>query len=74
MGARRWRVRGLPKNLPVGVLKVNLVVATEKSFHVYSFDLYAARAREHFLARATAERHVPENTLKGDGWGQAPLN
>lgn len=65
-GVRRWRVRGLPKNLAVGVLKVNLMVATEESFHVDTFDLYAARAREHFLARAAAELHVPENTLKGE--------
>jgi len=64
--ARRWRVRGLPKNLAVGVLKVNLMVATEESFHVDTFDLYAARAREHFLARATAELHVPEQMLKGE--------
>jgi len=64
--ARRWRVRGLPKNLAVGVLKVNLMVGTDDSFHVDTFDLYAARAREHFLARAAAELHVPEHTLKGE--------
>jgi hypothetical protein len=65
-GDRRWRVRGLPKNLAVGVLKVNLMVATEESFHVDTFDLYAARAREHFLVRAAAELHVPEQMLKGE--------
>ena len=43
--ARRWRVRGLPKNLAVGVLKVNLMVANELAFHVDTLDLYAAKAR-----------------------------
>ena len=68
---RRWRVRGLPKpfdrlRTAVGMLKVNLMVGAEESFHVDTFDLYAARAREHFLARAAAELHAPEQTLKGE--------
>ena len=76
-GARRWRVRGLPKpfdrlRTTVAMLKVNLMVGSfdkssgEDAFHVDTFDLYAARAREHFLARAAAELHVPEQTLKGE--------
>ena len=78
---RRWRVRGLPKNLAVGVLKVNLMVASgvaedgaaqnkiygaPSAFHVDTFDLYAARAREHFLARAAAELRLGQETLKSE--------
>ena len=50
--ARRWRVRGLPKNLAVGVLKVNVMVSNEGGgFHVDTLDLYAARARAAFVSR-----------------------
>ncbi|MHA6834206.1 CHC2 zinc finger domain-containing protein [Ralstonia pseudosolanacearum] len=62
--ARRWRVRGLPKNLAVGVLKVNLMVATELAFHVDTLDLYAARARAVFVQQAAGELRVPEAVLK----------
>ncbi len=62
--ARRWRVRGLPKNLAVGVLKVNMMVATELAFHVDTLDLYAARARAVFVQQAAGELRMPEAVLK----------
>lgn len=62
--ARRWRVRGLPKNLAVGVLKVNLMVANDLAFHVDTLDLYAARARAVFVQQAAGELRVPEAVLK----------
>ena len=53
---RRWRVRGLPKNLAVGVLKVNVMVSDEHGgFHVDTLDLYAARARAVFVQQAMIE-------------------
>lgn len=65
--ARRWRVRGLPKNLAVGVLKVNLMVSDgEGRFHVDTLDLYAARARAAYVAQAHAELGVADETLKTD--------
>jgi DNA primase catalytic core len=65
-GARRWRVRGLPKNLAVGVLKVNVMVSAEDVFHVDTLDLYNARARAVFLTQASIELRAPEDTLKGE--------
>ncbi|NIA58000.1 toprim domain-containing protein, partial [Massilia sp. TW-1] len=62
--ARRWRVRGLPKNLAVGVLKVNLMVANELAFHVDTLDLYGAKARAVFVQQAAGELRVPEAALK----------
>jgi len=62
--ARRWRVRGLPKNLAVGVLKVNLMVGNEQAFHVDTLDLYAAKARAVFVQQAAGELRVPEGVLK----------
>lgn len=62
--ARRWRVRGLPKNLAVGVLKVNLMVGNELAFHVDTLDLYASKARAVFVQQAAGELRVPEGVLK----------
>jgi DNA primase catalytic core len=63
---RRWRVRGLPKNLAVGVLKVNVMVFNESSFYVDTLDLYAARARANFVEQAAIELHVKEEVLKAE--------
>jgi DNA primase len=65
--ARRWRVRGLPKNLAVGVLKVNVMVSAEDGrFHVDTLDLYAARARAVFVQQAASELGIGEGVLKTD--------
>jgi DNA primase len=61
---RRWRVRGLPKNLAIGVLKVNLLVANDTAFHVDTLDLYAARNRTQFVQQAAIELRVSESVLK----------
>ena len=64
---RRWRVRGLPKNLSVGVLKVNVMVSnTDGCFHVDTLDLYAARARGAFVQQAASELGQNEGILKTD--------
>jgi DNA primase len=67
--ARRWRVRGLAKNLAYEVLKVNVLVAQGGeggNFHVDTFDLYAARARVAYLTQAAAELGLSEDVLKSD--------
>jgi DNA primase len=64
--ARRWRVRGLAKNLAYEVLKVNVLVAQAENFHVDTFDLYAARARSAYLTQAAAELGTAEDVLKAD--------
>ncbi|TSJ88233.1 CHC2 zinc finger domain-containing protein [Chitinimonas sp. BJB300] len=63
---RRWRIRGLPKNLAVGVLKVNLMVSQADAFHVDTLDLYAARARAVFVQQAAAELRMQEAVLKAE--------
>lgn len=65
--ARRWRVRGLPKNLAVGVLKVNVMVSNgDGGFHVDTLDLYAARTRVAFVQQASSELGIGEGVLKTD--------
>ena len=64
--ARRYRVRGLAKNLSYASLKVNLLVSAGEAFFVDTLDLYAARARAAFVAQAAAELCVAEPLLKTD--------
>ena len=64
--ARRYRVRGLAKNLAVDVLKVNLLVGSGESFHVDTLDLYSAKQRAAYLAQAAIETGIDERLLKTD--------
>jgi len=64
--ARRYRVRGLAKNLSYDVLKVNVLVAKGEAFFVDTLDLYAARARAAYITQAAVELMVPEGVVKTD--------
>jgi hypothetical protein len=68
---RRYRVRGLQKNLAYEVLKVNVLVSRAEasageSVHVDTFDLYQARHRTAFARCAAAELGVSEDIIKAD--------
>jgi DNA primase len=81
-GPRRYRVRGLEKNLSYESLKVNLLAATPmveidqsghpdesarpQAVHVDTLDLYQARARAAFVKSAAAELGIAEEIIKGD--------
>ena len=65
-GDRRYRIRGLDKNLSPNQLKVNLLVNREAALHVDSFDLYAAKARAGFIKQAAIELCLKEAVIKAD--------
>jgi hypothetical protein len=71
-GDRRYRVRGLEKNLSYEVLKVNVLASRPaidsagESVHVDTFDLYQARHRAAFVKQAAAELGVAEDIIKAD--------
>lgn len=65
-GDRRYRVRGLAKNLSAEVLKVNVLASKGEAYHVDSFDLYAARARAHYIGQAAKELACREDAIKLD--------
>jgi DNA primase catalytic core len=75
-GARRYRVRGLEKNLSFEALKVNVLVSTAvrdelgveagKAVHIDTLDLYQARARTAFVTAAAAQLTVAEEVIKAD--------
>ncbi|HEU4602912.1 MAG TPA: CHC2 zinc finger domain-containing protein, partial [Steroidobacteraceae bacterium] len=69
-GDRRYRVRGLEKNLSYEVLKVNVLASRSieggESVHVDTFDLYQARHRATFVKQAAVELGVAEDIIKAD--------
>ena len=76
-GERRYRVRGLPKQL-TEALKVNVLVtcsgaqdltpaaAAEAGLHVDTLDLYQAKARAAFAKLASLELSVEESVIQHD--------
>lgn len=69
---RRYRVRGLAKNLAVEVMKVNLLVSvgadngTDNAFYVDTLDLYSAKQRWAYVTQAAQETRQDEKLLKSD--------
>jgi DNA primase catalytic core len=65
-GERRYRVRGLIKNLSYDVMKVNVLVGHGDHYFVDTLDLYAARHRALFLKQAMLDVGIAEDVLKKD--------
>jgi DNA primase len=70
-GDRRYRVRGLSKNMSYELLKVNVFVSGttprgESAFHVDTLDLYSARQRSVFTKQASEELDIKEEVLRRD--------
>jgi DNA primase catalytic core len=67
-GPRRWRVRGLKKNLSPEQLKVNVLVSSEENglFFVDTLEMYAARQRAAFLKQASLELGIDEAVVRSD--------
>ena len=72
LGDRRWRIRGLRKNLSFEAMKVNLLVNRENGhpmghgFHVDTLELYSARQRTAFIRQAADELGLDEQIVKHD--------
>jgi hypothetical protein len=64
---RRYRVRGLPRNLSPETLKLNLLlVAVGEAYHVDTLDLYSAKGSGHNPLQAAKELGVREEVIKHD--------
>ncbi len=70
LGDRRYRIRGLERNLSFEVMKVNLLVAGtalgEPAVHVDTLDLYQSRPRAAFVKQAAVELGVEDTVIKAD--------
>lgn len=65
-GERRYRVRGLAKNLSPETLKINLHIAQGGAYYVDTFDLYSARSRHLYIVNAAKDLAVREEIVKAD--------
>jgi DNA primase catalytic core len=65
-GERRYRIRGMEKNLAYDVLRVNVLASTARGLHVDTFDLYQAKARAIFVKQASVELGVEEAVIQRD--------
>ncbi len=65
-GERRYRIRGLQKNMSHELLRVNVLVSTDEQFHVDTIDLYSARQRGQFVKQAAEELRVKPDVVKRD--------
>jgi DNA primase len=66
LGERRYRVRGLARNLSPDTLKVNLMVTQDEAFYVDTLDLYNARARTGYAAQAALALGVSDGVMHAD--------
>ncbi len=66
IGDRRWRVRGLAKNVSYDVMKVNLMVSRAERFHLDVINFCIEKARTSFAIQAATELQVKEDIIKAD--------
>jgi DNA primase len=67
LGDRRYRIRGLAKNIAFDVLlKVNVLIDRGDAFYVDTLDLYSVRARNGFMTQAARELNVTEDVIRHD--------
>jgi DNA primase catalytic core len=65
-GDRRYRVRGLAKNMSFDAMRVNVLASRGDQFHVDTIEMYAARQRALFIKQAAEEMNVKEEVVKRD--------
>jgi len=66
LGERRYRIRGLDKNLSYDHLKMNLMVSIGDNFHTDKLDFYNAKGRTIFINQASGECGVKPDVVKND--------
>jgi len=65
-GDRKYRIRGLAKNLSSDILKVNLLATRGEALHVDTLDLNVDRQKIVFIKRAAEELEVEEDVIRKD--------
>ncbi len=65
-GDRGWRVKGLFKNLSFDIMRINLRVSVNDTFHIDTLDIYQAKPRVMFLNAAAVETGLKPDVLKKD--------
>jgi DNA primase len=65
-GDRKYRIRGLGKNLSQDIMKVNLLAVRGDAIHVDTLDLNVDRQKMAFCKRAAEEFGVTEDVIRKD--------
>ena len=65
-GDRRYRIRGLERNMSSLSLKVNITASRDELIHVDTVDLYKAPSRSSFQRVTALELYCDEETVKRD--------
>ena len=65
-GDRLWRVRGLFKNLSFEILRVNVRISVDETFHIDTLDLYQSKPRSIFISTAATETGLKNEIIKKD--------
>jgi DNA primase len=65
-GDRRYRIRGLAKNLSSDILRVNLLAMRGDALHVDTLDMNVDRQKVLFSKRAAEELEVKEEVIRKD--------
>jgi DNA primase len=65
-GDRRYRIRGLAKNLSSDILRVNLLAMRGDALHVDTLDMNVDRQKVLFSKRAAEELDVKEEVIRKD--------
>lgn len=65
-GDRRYRIRGLERNMSSLSLKVNITASRDELIHVDTVDLYKAPSRASFQRVTALELYCDEETVKRD--------
>lgn len=63
---RRYRVRGLERNMSLHQMKVNVLATRGELVHMDTFDLCRARSRAGFIKATATELYVDEQVIKKD--------
>ena len=63
---RRYRIRGLEKNLSYDQMRVNILASRQENIHVDTLELYSARHRAQFIAQTAKELMEKENIIRKD--------
>jgi len=63
---RKYRIRGLAKNMSYEQLKLNIHISKGDNYHTDTFDLYHAKARASYIKTASLELGHDVNVIKKD--------
>ena len=66
LGDRKWRIRGLSRNMSYNHLKVNILITINEKFFADTLDMYSSRLRSLFCRQAAVDLEIKADIIKND--------